>query len=81
VWKVGIVWVVWGAGKRRSKILRYESDDTADTRVGECGENEVEYVQEFVGSVYSDCSRFGDQILTVPSQELDAKVVFSTRFQ
>ena len=38
-------------------------------------------MQESVGSVVSEAGRVGFQILIVPSQELERKMSFATRFQ
>lgn len=58
------------------------SDETADNTVGEEGWNAAEYVHEPVESVRIDAAvLFGDQIFTVPSQDEDANMFLSTRFQ
>lgn len=46
-----------------------------------CGLHWAEYVQLWVGRVSVLRSRSGFQILTVPSQEEDEKVVLEVRFQ
>lgn len=52
-------WFDAEAGVRKSKILRWESEETEDTIEGEWGENAVLYVQEWVGMVRREDARLG----------------------
>lgn len=79
IWRVR--WFDAEAGVRRSYTRRYESEETQERISGECGEKEALYVQLCVGRVTSECGRCGDQMRTVPSQLLEQKVSFATRFQ
>lgn len=61
----GIVRTRWfeaEEGVRRSKMRRWESEETAERRVGEWGEKEVEWVQEWVGRVWREVGRWGDHL-------------------
>lgn len=53
-------WLEADVGVRRSKMRRWESEETEETRDGECGEKAVEYVQLCVGRVAMDCCLRGD---------------------
>jgi nicotinamide mononucleotide adenylyltransferase len=60
---MGIRWTRWldaEEGVRRSKIRRWESEDTEERIEGLCGEKAEEYVQECVGRVSREVGRWGD---------------------
>lgn len=56
-------WLEAEGGVRRSKMRRCESEETEERRDGECGEKEVLYVQEWVGSVRRESVRVGNHCL------------------
>ena len=60
---MGIKWTKWfeaEAGVRRSKILKWESDETEEMTEADRGANAALYVQEWVGKVSIELGLTGD---------------------
>jgi hypothetical protein len=74
-------WFAALAGVRKSNIRRWLSLLTLLSMLGLWGLNSALYVQLCVGRVVIEDAALGFQILIVPSQELERKVSFATRFQ
>lgn len=62
-----IRWFEADVGVRRSKMRRWESEETEERSDGECGEKAVLYVQLCVGRVVMDCWRRGDHYSVIVS--------------
>lgn len=60
-------WFEADVGVRRSKMRRWESEETEERSDGECGEKAVLYVQLCVGRVVMDCWRRGDHCSVIVS--------------